>query len=175
MRGRLSILVCLAFVLAACGGGGSGTTTTSGASSAEQWAGGVCSAVSTYEHALTHAASSFTKNPSKAGMDDALSQAKQATDQLTTTLKGLGKPNTAAGQAARTTVEDLATTISSDVKTIEHTANANALQAATSIATTLTAMKTSITQAIDKLEGLNGGELKDAFDSAPSCAKVTGS
>jgi len=36
-------------------------------------------------------------------------------------------------------------------------------------------MKTSITQAIDKLKGLNGGELKDAFDAAPSCAQLTGS
>lgn len=140
------------------------------------WAGGVCSAVTSYQKALAQAASAFTTNPSKAGINHALSQAEQATQHLATTLKGLGKPNTAAGQAARATTDDLATTISNDVKTIKHAASSGSgLQAASTVASTLPAMKTSITHAINKLKGLHGGELRAAFASAPSCKKLTGS
>jgi hypothetical protein len=173
MRGRVSVLVCVALSLAACGGGRSGTTTTAGTSSTEAWAGGVCTAVTTYQQALQNAAKAFTKNPSKAGIDHALSGAEQATHDLSTTLHGLGKPDTPAGETARTTVDDLATKISGDVDTIKQAASSGgALQAASTISTTLGSMKTSITAAVHKLENLDGGALKSAFASAPSCATL---
>ena len=175
MRGRVSILVCVVFLLAACGGGRSGTTTTTGASSAETWAGGVCTAVVTYQHALQNAATTFTQNPSKSGIDHALSGAEQATHSLSTTLHGLGKPDTSGGQTAQKTIDDLATTISGDVDTIKQAASSgSALTAAATISTTLTSMKASITGAVDKLQNLDGGELKSAFASAPSCATLNG-
>ena len=109
MRIRLSILACVALSHAACGGGNSATTTTTaavGGASPQDWATGVCTAVNTYELALQTAAKSFTQNPSKAGIDKALTGAEQATQTLSTTLKGLGKPNTVAGQTAQTTIEN---------------------------------------------------------------------
>jgi phage-related protein len=176
VRVRLSILVCLALSLAACGGGHSGTTTTTAAGPTPQtWANGVCTAVNTYELALQNAAKSFTQNPSKTGIQNALSGAEQATQSLSTTLHGLGKPNTAAGQTARTTIENLATAISHDVDTIKQAASGgSALTAAATISTTLASMKSSITGAVDKLQNIHGGELQSAFASAPACAKFRG-
>jgi len=174
MRGRLSILVCVAFSLAACGGGhGATSTTTAEGMSADAWAGGVCTAINTYEQGLQNAATAFTQNPSKAGIQQALTKAEQETRTLGTTLKGLGKPNTASGQAAKQTVSNLATTTSTDVSTIKQAASGSALQAAATVTSTLSSMQSSITASVNKLKNLNGGELKSAFASAPSCAKLS--
>ena len=176
MRVRLSILACVALSLAACGGGGSSptTTTTGGGTPPQDWATGVCTAVNTYELALQHAATSFTQNPSKDGIDKALTSAEEATKTLSTTLKGLGRPNTTAGQTAQKTIENLATKISADVDKVKQAASSgSALQAAATISTTLGSMKGSITTAVTTLQGLQGGELQSAFSSSPSCAKLT--
>jgi type IV pilus biogenesis protein CpaD/CtpE len=176
MRVRLSILVCVALSLAACGGGNSSTTTAAaGGTSPQDWATGVCTAVNTYELALQTAAKSFTQNPSKAGINTALSAADQATQTLSTTLKGLGKPNTAAGDTAQKTIENLATKISADVDKVKQSASSGStLQAAATISTTLGSMKGSITTVVSTLQSLQGGELQSAFASSPSCAKLTG-
>ena len=176
MRFRLSILACVALSLAACGGGSSGTTTTSaGGASPQDWATGVCTAVNTYELALKSAATSFTQNPSKDGIDKALTSAEGATQTLSTTLRGLGRPNTAAGQTAQKTIENLATKISADVDKVKQAASSgSALQAAATISTTLGSMKGSITTAVTTLQGLHGGELQSAFSSSPSCSKLSG-
>jgi len=174
MRGRLSIVVCVAFSLAACGGGyGGNHTTTAEGMSADAWAGGVCTAINTYEQGLQSAATAFTQNPSKSGIQQALTKAEEETRNLGTTLKGLGKPNTTSGQAARQTVNNLATTTSADVNTIKQAATGSALQAATTVTSTLSSMQASITASVNKLKNLNGGELKSAFASAPSCAKLS--
>lgn len=176
MRIRLSILACVALSLAACGGGNSTTTTAAaGGASPQDWATGVCTAVNTYELALQTAAKSFTQNPSKAGIDKALTGAEQATQTLSTTLQGLGKPNTVAGQTAQTTIENLATKISADVDKVKQAASSGStLQAAATISATLGSMKGSITTAVTTLQSLHGGELQSAFASSPSCTKLTG-
>ncbi len=176
VRIRLSILACVALSLAACGGGNSTTTTSAaGGASPQDWATGVCTAVNTYELALQTAAKSFTQNPSKDGIDKALTGAEQATQTLSTTLKGLGKPNTVAGQTAQTTIENLATKISADVDKVKQAASSGStLQAVTTISTTLGSMKGSITTAVTTLQNLHGGELQSAFASSPSCTKLTG-
>jgi hypothetical protein len=174
MRGRLSILVCVAFSLAACGGGhGATSTTTATGMSADAWAGGVCTALNTYEQGLQSAVTAFTQNPSKSGIKKALTKAEQETRNLSESLKALGKPNTASGQAARQTIDNLATTISADMSTIKQAASGSKLQAATTVSSTLGSMKTSATTSVNKLQSLNGGELKSAFASAPSCAKFS--
>ena len=177
MRVRLAILACVALSLAACGGGGNSSTTTaaSGGASPQDWVTGVCTAVNTYELALTSAAKSFTQNPSKDGIDKALTSAEQATQTLSTTLKGLGRPNTTAGQTAQKTIENLATKISADVDKVKQAASSgSALQAVTSISATLGSMKGSITTSVNTLQSLQGGELQSAFSSSPSCKKLTG-
>lgn len=176
MRVRVAILVCVALSLAACGGGKSSTTTTAaGGTPPQDFATGVCTAVNTYEVALQTAATSLVQNPSRAGIEKALNGAQQATRSFSTTLKGLGRPNTAAGQTAQSTIENLATKISADVDKIKQSASSgSALQAATTVTATLGSMKGSITTAVNTLQNLHGGELQSAFASAPACKKLTG-
>jgi hypothetical protein len=176
MRVRLTILACVALSLAACGGHSSPTTTAAaGGASPQDWATGVCTAVNTYELALRSAAKSFTQNPSKTGIDKALTSAEQATQSLSTTLRGLGKPDTATGQTAQATVENLATKISADVNKVKQAASGGStLQAAATISATLGSMQASITTAVTTLQNLHGGELRSAFASSPSCTKLVG-
>ncbi len=89
--------VCLA---AGCGSSDSGSTTT-GASATETWAGGVCSSITTWQAAITSAATSLKSDPSKNGLQTAAADAKSATETLASDLKGLGKPDTPAGQQAK--------------------------------------------------------------------------
>src|SRR5262245_57296622 len=92
--GTAAAALAAAAVLAAAGCGGSGSSTTS----ATDWANGVCSSIVTWENSLKSISSSLQANPSKDGVQQAVDDAKSATDTLAGDLKKLGKPDTEAGQ-----------------------------------------------------------------------------
>ena len=110
-------------------------------------------------------------------MDDA----KSATETLTSDLKGLGKPDTEAGQEAKDSVDKLSTDLQSGVSTIEDEMNgasgiAGLIAAAPTILTTLGTMGTDVTSTITTLQDLDAkGELQSAFNDASSCADLTAS
>ena len=96
----VAVAAVLVFLAAGCGssGGNSATTSTTSASATETWAGGVCSSITTWQSAVKSAASSVTSDPTKSGLQKAVGDAQAATQTLTSDLKGLGKPDTQAGQ-----------------------------------------------------------------------------
>ena len=94
-----AVVVALTILAAGCGSNKSADTTTT--SSTVDWANGLCSALSTYQASLTSAAKSVTGNLSKSGLQDAVDQAKTATDTFVTTTKNLGKPDTDSRQAGQ--------------------------------------------------------------------------
>ena len=105
MRGRLFASATLAVAVLATGCGSSETTTKT---SAEQWASGVCGAVTSYVQALKQAAGTFKSNPTSAGLDQARAQASSTTESFKATLGGLGRPDTASGKQAKQAVDSLA-------------------------------------------------------------------
>jgi len=172
--GLTALLVSLVVLAAGCGKSKPPTPT--------DWANGVCSALSTWKTSMTSAVDSLqggniTTDTVKSAADDA----KNATNKLTDDLKKLGKPNTTAGAQAQKTVDQLSAQVSDGVDTIQTSVEdissvSSALTAVTTISTTLKTIQADITAAYNTLSKLEpGGELQQAFKSAPDCASFRSS
>jgi ABC-type transporter Mla subunit MlaD len=180
----LGAAAALALVLAAaaCGGGGKSDTTTTtataaagGGSSAVQWAGGVCSALTTWKTSIQGI--HLSAHPKGSALEEAGNQVEDATQTLAQSLKKLGKPETAQGQAAKEGVDSLATVLSNDVEKIKETLKptpptaAAALQQISAVTATLAAMAHNLTLAVGHLKQFDpSGELEKAFHQAPACS-----
>jgi hypothetical protein len=178
-RPRLLGLAAALLVLsaAACGGGGKATTSTAAAGvPTAQWANGVCSAFTTWKTSLQSIQGSVTSQPSTSALKQAGTQIESATETLAKSLKQLGKPDTAQGEAAKQNLDTLATTLEGGLNKIKTTLNTNSSGAAgalaqiSTITTTLSAMANNL-----KIAGANmknfapSGELKQAFEQAKAC------
>jgi hypothetical protein len=168
--GLAALLVSLTVLAAGCGKSKPPPTPA-------DWANGVCSAVSTWKTSITAAVDSVEAgNVTKDSVTKAADDAKNATNKLTDDLKKLGKPNTSAGAQAQKTVDQLSTQVSDGVDTIQATVKnisslSSALSAVTTVSTTLKTLSTDISTAFSTLSKLEpGGELQQAFKSAPDCA-----
>ena len=167
--------VILAFALLAAGCGSSKSAQTTTTSSTVDWANGVCSAVTTYKNSLTSTATTLVGNPSKSGLQDAVDQAKSATDTFISTTKNLGKPDTNAGQQAKSTLDTLSSQLDANVTTIQSATGSGLLAGISKATGALATAQTQITTAFDQLKGLDAkGELGDAFSQASSCSSLTG-
>jgi hypothetical protein len=179
---RSHLLGALAAVLvlsaAACGGGGSSTTTTSASgTTAEEWASGVCSSFTTWKTSMGNIKASTTGSlPSKSQLQKAGQDIVSATQTLAKSLKELGKPETAQGQAARQNVDTLATTLQNDVDKIQQTlksspsGTAGTMSTITTLSTTVAAMAGNLKLAGENLKNFApSGELQQAFHQADAC------
>jgi hypothetical protein len=175
-----AVAALMAFLAAGCGSGGGSTTTTS-ASATETWASGVCSSITTWQAAIKTAADSVKSDPTKSGLQTAAGDAKSATETLASDLKGLGKPDTEAGQQAKDSLDTLSTTLQQDVNTIENAVKdvsgvSGVLTAASTVTGTLATMGTQVKTTFTGLQGLDAkGELKSAFTSSSDCDSLTSS
>jgi hypothetical protein len=180
---KLAILpVALAAVLAAgCGGGGSSSGSSS-SPSPKDWANNLCTAITTWSQSVQKSGSSLQSGKvSKDKLKETTSNIKSATHQLAEDIKGLGKPDTEAGQDAKEAMDKLAKQIDSDVEEMQNAADkagsstAGAVTAAQSIASTLSKMGTQIGSAASSLQSLDAkGELEKGFKDAPACKNLTG-
>lgn len=174
----IGLVVAMTAVAAGCGG-----DDDSDASAATDWAGSVCTALTTWKDSLTSAASSLQGGSiSVDALKSAVGDIEDATETLADDLEGLGRPDTEAGQQAQETVETLAGQLSDGADTIEDAVDdvsgvQGVVAAASTVTKTLTTMGTQVASAFSQLEGLEGSqELKDAFSEADSCSSfVSGS
>ena len=145
----IAVAASLVFLAAGCGSSGGGsTTTTTSASATETWASGVCSSITTWQAAIKSAAGSVKSDPTKSGLQTAAGDAKSATETLASDLKGLGKPDTQAGQQAKDSLDQLSTSLQKDVTTIE-----NAVKGVSGVSGVLTAVSTVTGHARDDGDG----------------------
>ena len=171
-------VVALVLAVSACGGGGGGdtTTTTSSETSAADWATGVCSSFTTWKTSLESIKTNVASEPSKSALQKAGQQIESATTTLTTSLKQLGKPDTAQGQAAKQNIDTLATSLETDMNKVKDTLNstssggASSLSAISSVSATLASMAQNLTLAAGNLKSFApSGELKQAFHESSAC------
>jgi phage-related protein len=159
-----------------CGGGSS-----SSGSSADEWASGFCSALTTWTASVKSAGTSLQGNASESGLKSAAGDIKNASDTLVDDLKGLGKPDTKTGEEARDAVDQLSKEVEQDVQEMQSAVDKvsgvqGALTAATSVAATLSKMGTQIGSAASKLDAADpDGELRQAFRDSSACKKLTSS
>jgi len=165
----------LVLSMAACGGGGKATT-TAGGMSAEQWANGVCSSFTTWKTSLESAKNGVTSQPSPSQLRKAGRQIESATETLTRSLRQLGPPDTAQGEAAKKNLDTLATNMESGLNKLKQTLNsspsgvAGTLSQISTITATLSAMVGDLQLAGSNLKNLApGADLEQAFHQASAC------
>ncbi len=168
------LFAAIVLLAGGCGSSNKNAETSTQASATVEWAGGLCSALTTYTTSLTNAAKTLSGNLSKSGVQDAADSVKSATDTFVSDTKGLGKPDTSSGQQAKDTIDTLSSNLDNDVSTIQDAAGSGLLQGASTITTTLTKVQSELTTAFDQLKSLDAkGELSQAFSDAPSCSSLT--
>ena len=114
-----SAVAALALVAAGCGGSDEAPT----ASPTDEWADGFCTAITTWTDSIQSVTEQFTdlSSFSQDGLENAANDVKSATDELVTDLKGLGTPDTESGEAVKDSIDELSSTVESEVTTIEDT------------------------------------------------------
>jgi hypothetical protein len=168
-------VAALVLSAAACGGGG-GNSTTTGTVSAVQWANGVCSSFTTWQKSLESIQTDVMSHPSKSQLRQAGRQIESATGTLVRSLKQLGPPDTAQGEAAKKSLDQLTTSLESGLNKLKETLNgspsgaAGALSQISTITATLSAMADDLKLAGTNLKNLAPShELEQAFQQAGAC------
>ena len=170
----------LVFSAAACGGGGGtpSTSTAAGGSSAVDWANGVCSSFTTWKNSLLSIKTDVTSQPSRSQLRQAERQIESATETLARSLKQLGAPDTAQGEAAKKSLDQVATTLRTGMNQLEETLKNSPSGAAGTLAQISAITATLGTMASElKLAGANlkqlapSDELEQAFHQASACRR----
>ena len=184
-----ALAACFAsFALFAAGCGGddessSQTTTARQAptgASTDEWADSFCSALTTWKNDLEEAAEPLTdlSSLSEESLQQAADDAKTATETLSDSLNGLGRPDISSGEQVRSSVQDLATDVENGADEIETALEgvasvADIPSAIDTITTTVTDMGTKVDGAVQALEDADpSGELVTAFADADSCGEL---
>jgi len=174
-------VVAIAVVIAAgCGGGGSSSSDSS--PSPKDWANNLCSAITTWSQSVQKSGQALQSGKvSKDSLKETTGDIKSATQQLADDIKGLGKPDTDAGQDAKNAMDKLSQEIDGDVEEMQKAVDnagsgaGGAVAAASTIASTLSKMGTQIGTASSQLQSLDAkGEREKGFKDAPACKSLTG-
>jgi hypothetical protein len=174
----LPLVVGLSVLAAGCGGGGGSSNDES---SPQDWASGLCTALTDWTNSVKAAGNSLRGNISEDSLKTAASDIEDASNSLVSDLKDLGKPDTKSGQDAKDAVDTLADEVKGDVKEMQDDVDnvsgaQGALTAAQSLSATISKMATQIgstARALDQADP--SGELKQAFQDAPACKSLTSS
>jgi hypothetical protein len=180
-KSRLAALAvavaAVALMAAGCGGGGK--SSSSGTVSTEDWANSVCSAITTWTGSVRKTGDDLRSgNVTQDSLKSAVNDFESSTKQLADDLKGLGKPDTSAGDKAQASVDKLATEIQKDADEIKGeikgASGLSGLQKAlTNVGVTLQQMGAQVTTTFSELGSLDAkGELESAFKNADKCSSL---
>jgi hypothetical protein len=169
-------IAALALLAAGCGGD------ESSASPTEEWAEGFCTAITTWTDSLRSTTEQFSNasSLSSEALTDAGNDVKSSTETLVDDLRALGPPETESGEEVQTSIDELSTTLESEVAKIETAVEdasglAELPNAISAITTSLSAMATAFSTTLQTIESADAqGELKTALEDSPTCADITG-
>ncbi|MGZ4381335.1 MAG: hypothetical protein ACXVZN_00285 [Gaiellaceae bacterium] len=168
------LVACLAFVAAGCGG-----KSQPSAVPTNTWANDVCGYLVTWTTTMKSVATSVKSNPTKAGLQDAVTQAEDATKTLSSSIKSLGKPDTPVGDQAKSDISALADELKADVDKIQGSVKgassvSGAIEAGSVASSTLLTMGQQVSATFADLQKLDAkGELEKAFSSSANCKQLT--
>ena len=176
---RRTLTGACAAVLAALAVAGCGSSNTTTAT--DTWATGVCTAITTWQNQLTSIENTVKSGGvTKDSINTAVTQAKDATNQLGDSLKKLGKPDTQAGQQAKDDVNQLSSELNKNVQTIQDAISnasgaAGVLTAVSTASSTLVTMGNQVSTTLTDLQKLDPkGEIQQAFKQSSSCKSLLG-
>jgi hypothetical protein len=171
----LAVAALLALAAAGCGGDDDEGTDAS----ATEWADGVCSAITTWTDSITSAADSLSDGDvNENSLQSTADDLESATSDFVDDLRGLGRPDTEAGEEAQQALDELAGDVEDGVETMKSAVDdasgtAGVVQAITAVGTALSTLASQVSSAFEELEGVDAdGELEDAFSEADSCDEL---
>jgi len=174
------LLAGLAAALLFAGCGSKGTTTSTASTS--DWAGGVCTAITTWKTSISQAVDSVKNGGiSKSALQGAADKVKSANQTFAESIKNLGKPDTKAGSQAKQSLDQLSTDITSEQQKINTamdgvTSVAGIVAAAPTVLGSLKTMASDVSTTFKQLQTLDAsGELSSAFDQASACKTLKSS
>ena len=171
----LASLFAALSIAAGCGGGGDDE------SSASAWADDLCGSLTTWKDSIDSIANELKQSPSRDQLESAADDAKDATSTLVDDLKGLGTPDTEAGDQAKETVDTLTSQVEDGVDTVQqavdNASGASGMLNAISVASReLATLLQQISTSYQQLKGLDpGGELESALQDSSSCQSLSSS
>jgi uncharacterized protein YoxC len=177
--GRRSACVIAVVALATLAAGCGGKSSSSQSTSAADWANGLCSALSTWSTSVRTQTTSLKGNVTESSLKSASGEVTKATDELESDLKGLGTPDTESGKKANETLDTLTGQLKTDAQTIdkavkEVSGTSSALQAVSTISSTLVTVGDQVTTAFTSIQQLDAkGELDKAFRNSEECKKLS--
>jgi hypothetical protein len=184
-RRRLTALVLVAALAAgaaSCGDSDSDEPEASPtATAAETWASDLCSSIGTWTTTVDEARDQLSK-PRELSVDEveaSFDQVAAASSALVTELRGLGAPESDAGDEAEDRLTALADELEAQREVVEGAVAEQpaTMQARLEKVSTVTgaaaAMSAEAKSAVDDLKALDGAaELQDAFASSDSCQEL---
>jgi hypothetical protein len=171
MRLAVLPLLVVAIVLAAgCGGDDDDQ------SSSQAWADDFCSAAADWRTTLEGIVGGFD-SPSDLNADsieDAVDQGLDATESFVDEVRGLGTPDTEAGEEVRGIVDDMASSVEStadDLSTAvgDSSSLQDLLAVVPQVVTSLQGLQQELQSSLDDLESLDTGELREELESNEDC------
>jgi methyl-accepting chemotaxis protein len=173
MRAGLVTALLAAMLAAGCGGDDGGD----GGSSATDWANDLCSTITEWTESVEATSNSLRGgNLSEESLRDAADEFRSATQQFVDDVRGLGAPDTDAGEEAKEEIDQLADAIDEDVAEIEEAVEGGEGLAATvsAVTTALAGMGEELASTFTALEQLDAGsELEEAFRDADACDELS--
>jgi hypothetical protein len=165
--------VALAVAAAGCG-------SSSSASETEQWADGMCSALTDWQNSVTAAGENVSKGDlSKSSLEGAADGVADANKQLRDDLDSLGKPPTETVEKAKSALNQLGDDLNKNLEAIRDAlANASGNDvslAITAVGSAVQAMSQDLQNTSKQLKALQSDDTwKKAFNSSDSCQKLSG-
>ena len=169
-------MVAAAVLAAGCGGGGSKGNDTS---SPDEWADSFCSAIGNWADSLTGAVRSISEtNLSEDTLKSAASDANDANTKLKEDLQDLGKPETAGGQQAQESIDQLTKELDKGMDKIDSAAKdvsgpQDVSGALSTVSSTLVTMGTELQTRLREIRNADArGELNRAIAGSSSCTSL---
>jgi methyl-accepting chemotaxis protein len=175
----LALSVALAVIAAGCGGG---------QSAEEKYADSVCTDISNWKGDVQQVANNVrddVKSPQAgtlAAIDAEIQKAVTATRDLATNLRSLEPPNSDEGKQAKQQLETFSSQLESTVAQAKQTvdsvpAGASVSESLQKLAPLAPAVQDLSVQTSKTLESVkaSGGKIKEGFDNADSCKKLSSS
>jgi methyl-accepting chemotaxis protein len=180
MSKRLLLIAAVATCALLAAGCSGDDSSSDGTTPTTEWANGLCTSITTWKTEITTIVTSLKGGDlSKDSLAAAVDDADEATRNFTSDLKGLGRPDTDAGQQLQDSVNQLTTQIDDDMQKIQDTVSnasgvAGVLAAVPTITTTIQTAANQVADTISGFQDLDAkGELESAFDDAEDCKAMT--
>jgi hypothetical protein len=166
-----SVLLAIALALAAgCGGGDDEEQ-----SSSQAWVNDFCSAAADWRSSLEDVVQGLSPSDlSEDGIRNAVDQGVNVTESFLDDVRGLGAPDTEAGQQAKDIVDSMAASVQSTVDDLQGmVADSGSLQDLIAkipqASSELGQLQQDLQSSLDDLENLDTGELRDELESNDDC------